>query len=82
MSLIPELEEVRSGAEALPDEVKVVTVERERECVVCFEGGADVVGWVMLRPCGHVCVCSTCCLGLAQCPMCRGAVSESFPVFL
>ena len=79
MALIPEFEEVRSGVEALPDEVAVA--EGVRECVVCLEGGA-VFGWVMLRPCGHVCVCNKCSAGLVECPLCRHAVSHSFPAFL
>ena len=81
--LIPKLEEVRNGAEALPDEVTVVqAVEEVRECVVCFGGRADVVGWVILLPCGHVCVCNTCSVGLAECPMCRQAVLECKNAFL
>ena len=80
MTLIPELEEVRISAEALPDEVALA--EGVRECVVCLEGGAVIVGWVMLRPCGHVCVCNKCSAGLVECPLCRHAVSDSFPAFL
>ena len=78
MSLIPELEEVRSGAEALTDE----GVEGARECVVCFQGVGKVAGWVVLQPCGHLCVCKKCCAGLVECPICRQAVSGSLPVFL
>ena len=61
-----------SGAEA---------AER-RECVVCFAGGSDVAGWVILQPCGHVCVCNECGKGLEQCPLCRQAVTAALPAFL
>jgi hypothetical protein len=50
-----------------------------RECVVCL--GADVSGWMMLRPCGHVCVCTTCCQSLKLCPVCREAITDSFAAF-
>jgi hypothetical protein len=49
-----------SGAEA---------AER-RECVGCFAGGSDVGGWVLLQPCGYLCVCKECVEGLEQCPLC------------
>ena len=76
--LIPELEEVRRG---LGNE-QLRCVPDKRECVVCWGSGSDVAGWMMLRPCGHVCVCPECCVGLVECPLCRGLISESFPAFL
>jgi hypothetical protein len=73
--IIRGLEEVRRGAEALP-----VTTEG-RECLVCLREEAEVSGFVMLRPCGHACVCRDCGAELQDCPKCRQAVQEFLPVF-
>ena len=75
--LIPELEEVRRGAEAVP-----AVTDPGRECDVCLRGDAEISGWVMLRPCGHVCVCRECAVGLAECPKCRQAVVECISAYL
>ena len=66
---------MRRGAEALP-----VTTEG-RECLVCLREEAEVSGFVMLRPCGHACVCRDCGAELQDCPKCRQAVQEFLPVF-
>lgn len=75
--IIPELEEARRGAAALP-----VAVDSGRECAVCLQGDAEISGWLMLRPCGHVCVCRECAVGLAECPKCRQAVVECISAYL
>ncbi|CAJ1374721.1 unnamed protein product [Effrenium voratum] len=41
-------------------------------CVVCM----DAARKVLLRPCRHFCVCSTCAPGLEQCPVCNGPVES------
>lgn len=51
----------------------------ERECVVCLQPAER---WVLLRPCGHVCACAECAYRLAQCPVCRGAVTERLVAYL
>ena len=76
VDIIPGLEEARRGAEAL-----TVTTEG-RECLVCLRDEAEMSGWLMLRPCGHVCVCRDCGAKLQDCPKCRQAVTESFPAYL
>jgi len=81
VALIPELEEVQRSAEVLASAAKLHVSDRG-ECVVCLGKGLEVEGWMMLRPCGHVCVCRACCVGIIECPMCRSVVSESLPVFL
>ena len=48
-------------------------MEGARECVVFFQGVGKVAGWVVLQPCGHLCVCKKCCAGLVEGPMCRQA---------
>lgn len=53
-----------------------------RECVMCLRDEAEVIGWAVLRPCGHACVCRACCQGLTACPSCRQRVSEWWPIFL
>jgi hypothetical protein len=73
---------VQRGTEALPAADGKHVEHVGRECVVCFVGERDVEGWVMLRPCGHVCVCKKCAECLVSCPLCRQQVSESFPCFL
>ena len=78
LDIIPELEAVCQEIEALEPERPETD---NQECVMCFESGSDV-SWMMLRPCGHVCVCSTCCTGLDSCPLCQQAVLESFLAFL
>ena len=76
VDVIPKLEEVRQGAEALP-----VTTDG-RECLICLREDSEVSGWVHLRPCGHVCVCRDCGAELQECPKCRRRVQESFDAFL
>ena len=75
VDIVPGLEEVRRGAEALP------VMTEGRECLVCLREEAEVSGWVMLMPCGHACVCRDCGAELQHCPKCRQAVQESRPVF-
>ena len=77
--LIPELEEVRRGAEAAPLSAEAGPC---RECAVCLQGDAEISGWVMMRPCGHVCVCRECAAGLVECPKCRRAVVECISAYL
>jgi len=75
--IIPELEEVRRGAEAVP-----AVTDPGRECDVCLRGDAEISGWVMLRPCGHVCVCRECAAGLSECPKCRRGIVERIEAYL
>ena len=42
------------------------------ECVVCMDAEATMV----LTPCGHMCVCQGCSLGVSACPICRGPVGS------
>jgi serine/threonine protein kinase len=81
VDLIPELEELRRNTESqLPPATELSS--DGKECVVCLAGGDSVEGWMMMRPCGHVCVCLGCGQGLRECPMCRKEVVDSFPAFL
>lgn len=40
------------------------------ECVICFE----VTRLLIFVPCGHVCCCEQCSVGVNQCPLCRADV--------
>ncbi|KAL7540832.1 hypothetical protein ACHAXR_010746 [Thalassiosira sp. AJA248-18] len=58
------------------------TAEDERLCVVCEDGKKEI----LLLPCNHMCLCKNCadtCLfkTIKQCPMCRGKITGSTPVF-
>ena len=46
-------------------------------CVVCLDEAKSHV----LVPCGHQCVCGSCGERLAQCPVCRQAVTMSMRVW-
>lgn len=46
-------------------------------CRVCFEGEISVV----LLPCRHRILCSTCCEKCKKCPICRVSVEERLPVY-
>ncbi|KAL6994901.1 hypothetical protein U1Q18_005037 [Sarracenia purpurea var. burkii] len=46
-------------------------------CRVCFEGEISVV----LLPCRHRVLCSTCCDKCTKCPICRISIEERLPVY-
>ena len=45
--------------------------EPVESCSICL----DDVPNVILAPCGHKCVCATCCRHIDKCPLCRHAVT-------
>ena len=49
-----------------------------RECVVCMNAQRTT----MLRPCGHVCVCSECAEAVSTCPLCRQSIADRIRAFL
>lgn len=46
-------------------------------CRICFEGQINVV----LLPCRHHALCSTCCEKCKKCPICRVPIEERLPVY-
>ena len=52
--------------------------ETSLECVVCRSARVNVV----FLPCGHLCVCTNCCLSLDNCPLCRCDVSETHRIYM
>ena len=89
VELIPELEEVRRGTEAL----QALEAERavgplmaaeaaEKECCICLK--AEEVGKLLaLVPCGHRCVCDECSALVVgrTCPVCRTEARQAIRVF-
>ena len=89
MELIPELEEVRSGTEALQvleaERAVGPLVEAEAPDKVCCIGlQAEEVGkFLALVPCGHRCVCADCSALVVGhiCPVCRTEARQAILVF-
>ena len=86
VELIPELEEVRRGTEALVAERAVgplVEAEAaEKECCICLK--AEELGKLLvLVPCGHRCVCADCSALVVghTCPVCRTEARQAIRVF-
>ena len=89
VELIPELEEVRRGTEAL----QALEAERavgpwveaeaaEKECCICLK--AEELGKLLaLVPCGHRCVCADCSALVVghTCPVCRTEARQAIRVF-
>jgi hypothetical protein len=50
------------------------TVDGFSRCVVCLSDAATVA----LLPCGHVCVCDSCCGRVGACPICRQDVETLY----
>jgi hypothetical protein len=89
VELIPELEEVRHGTEAL----QALEAERavgplvaaeaaEKECCICLK--AEEVGKLLeLVPCRHRCVCDECSALVVgrTCPVCRTEARQAIRVF-
>nr|GMD46473.1 Transmembrane Fragile-X-F-associated protein [Ipomoea batatas]GMD96389.1 Transmembrane Fragile-X-F-associated protein [Ipomoea batatas] len=46
-------------------------------CKICFEKQINVV----LLPCRHHILCSTCCEKCKRCPICRVYIEERLPVY-
>ncbi|KAL7645826.1 UNVERIFIED_CONTAM: hypothetical protein RMT77_002723 [Armadillidium vulgare] len=59
-----------NSASAPPLEASYV----ETECVVCLSSDCRV----LFIPCGHVCVCSSCCQPLTICPLCRSEIVNKY----
>ncbi|WMV13124.1 hypothetical protein MTR67_006509 [Solanum verrucosum] len=46
-------------------------------CKVCFESLTSA----MLLPCRHFCLCKSCSLACAECPICRTEIADRIFVF-
>jgi hypothetical protein len=89
VELVPELEEVRRGTEALQPLEREQAVRplveaeaAEKECCICLKA-EDVGKLLALVPCGHRCV-SADCLALVvglPCPVCRTEARQAIRVF-
>ena len=54
------------------------TLQENEECVICFEAKRTVV----LLPCKHCCLCSTCALNATECPLCREEVKDTLEIYV
>lgn len=48
------------------------------KCSICLDNNCSIV----LIPCGHACVCHSCCSSLRNCPICRRVVSSHQILYL
>jgi hypothetical protein len=69
----------RPAVTSIPDVAPPATPKAEDlSCVVCLERPRTVV----VLPCRHLSLCEMCAPALVECPMCRGAVSDTLVVFV
>lgn len=55
-----------------------LSLERDKSlCVVCLDGNREV----LLKPCNHYCLCSSCSEGLRECPMCKKRIQKTEKIF-
>jgi len=71
---------LRESAGTAP--VAAADEQRARMCVVCLDAPAQHI----VMPCGHLCLCSTCGVRIAEqrperCPVCRQAAQSVTKVF-
>merc|ERR1711964_628866 len=70
-----EIPDVRNNA--MQTEEKLLRLEHETNCCVCFERKRSVV----FRPCKHMIVCGECSERFTTCPFCREQINEKMEVF-
>ena len=58
---------------------KLERVKQPRLCVICLD--VERLKEVVLKPCRHLCVCSTCAPELDACPICRRPVKRKEKLF-
>ena len=81
---VPGIEVVEPAASTPPP---APAPQATTECAVCmcdFGDGDEQVRRMVLIPCGHAHCCAGCVEGppvLAECPECRAAIENSFPVY-
>ncbi|KAE8729969.1 serine/threonine-protein kinase SNT7 [Hibiscus syriacus] len=80
------VEEIRRLQAALSEQTEVTMYSQQEFerlqyekilCRVCFEEQINVV----LLPCRHHVLCSTCCEKCKRCPICRVSIEERLPVY-
>lgn len=49
-----------------------------RECVICWERERGAA----FLPCGHLVSCGPCARNLTKCPVCRGVIVSTLPIFM
>ena len=71
--LINELKECKQLNSSLKNELNEMN-----NCKICFSNKMDV----LCRPCGHLCICSSCSKRCLKCPICRKDVRKYVKVFM
>jgi hypothetical protein len=49
----------------------------EKSCIICFENQINVI----LLPCAHLALCSSCAKNLMSCPICRESIQSTIVVY-
>ncbi|XP_065057529.1 baculoviral IAP repeat-containing protein 3-like [Rhopilema esculentum] len=71
------LEDKQSGPQS--DLKRELDKMREMQlCKICMD---EQVG-IAFHPCGHLCTCHNCSVGMTQCPLCRANIQSSSRVYL
>ncbi len=83
-------EAARNRSERLEDEVSALATRADADrrradeldeatkCVACLDAPRSQ----RLDPCGHLCLCQPCSVGLDSCPICRATIAASTRTFL
>ena len=57
---------------------KQLTQEKDKSlCIICLDTPREV----LLKPCKHYCLCSTCTNGLRECPICKQRIRETKVIY-
>lgn len=56
-------------------EAAIFMASDDNECVVCFDASVNSV----IRPCGHISMCTHCAEQVTRCPICRGYIDSIQP---
>ena len=55
-----------------------LSMERDKSiCVICLDNTREMV----LKPCNHYCLCSSCSKGLRECPLCKKKIQRTEKIF-
>lgn len=54
----------------------------DTECIICFEPFSDEIKRMVLIPCGHANICSTCGEQVQSCPSCNQMITDRKIVYL
>jgi hypothetical protein len=61
-----------------PPEPPQAPAKASAECVICLDAAATHA----TVPCGHICLCADCTMGLKACPLCRTPLLQTMRIYL